>query len=388
MSELAPFQLIINKLKFRPITFLLFSTSLVINLIFSQLSWAKNVFEVSNVAVDVTAEAAAEARKKALNDGKTRAFHILLKRLTLRVEHQNLPKLTPAKIDTFVNDFSVSNEKTSPVRYLALLTYRFKSDAIRNFLNENGFSYAETMSKPVLVLPVFQTAGALILWDDPNPWRDVWALKQKDYGLVPTILPIGDLKDIASIGAEQTLDGDLPRLDAIAQRYGAGDTLVVYGVLRVEAVRARRVLEVYINRYGRKFYAQTEPISFPQEEDEALNDLLSRAANEIRLVVEDNWKQENLMQFTNFGIIPVILSISELKDWVLVRSLLSKVAVVRRAEIVLLSKDEVRLNIHFFGKTSQLALALEQADLKLFQEEGSWVLVPDFDINNMVDKKQ
>ena len=340
MSELVPFQLKMNNLKFNLIFFLLFFISLIINLTFSQLSWAKNVFEVSNVQVDVTAEAAAEARKKALIDGKTRAFQILLKRLTLRVEHKILPKLTAEEIDKYVNDFSVSNEKTSPVRYLALLTFRFKSDAIRKFINENGFNYAETVSKPVLVLPVFQTAGALILWDDPNPWRDVWALKQKDQGLVPTMLPIGDLSDIAAIGAEQTIDGDLQRLKAIAQRYDAGDTLVVLGILRVDAAKARRVLEVYINRYGRKFHAQTEALSFPQEEDETLNDLLSRAANEVKLVVEDNWKQENLMQFSNAGIIPVILSISKLKDWVLIRARLSKVAVVQRAEIVLLSKDD------------------------------------------------
>jgi hypothetical protein len=44
--------------------------------------------------------------------------------------------------------------------------------------------------------------------------------------------------------------------------------------------------------------------------------------------------------------------------------------------MVLLSKDEVRLNLHFFGDTSQLALALEQADLKLTQEDGGWVLGP------------
>ena len=47
---------------------------------------------------------------------------------------------------------------------------------------------------------------------------------------------------------------------------------------------------------------------------------------------------------------------------------------LRRTEMVLLSKDEVRLNLHFFGDTGQLALALEQADLKLLQEGGTWVL--------------
>ena len=42
--------------------------------------------------------------------------------------------------------------------------------------------------------------------------------------------------------------------------------------------------------------------------------------------------------------------------------------------MVLLSKDLVHLNLHFIGETSQLALALEQADLKLAQENDQWRL--------------
>ena len=377
-----------NKQDCSTVRVFMFAVSFFFCLTIFQPSWAENVFEVRDVAVDVTSGAAVEARKLALLDGKLRAFNILLKRLTLRIEHKGLPKLTAEEIDIYINDFSVSNEKTSPIRYLASLTFRFKPEPVRALLSDQGFSFAVTVSKPVLVLPVFQAAGALILWDDPNTWRDAWAARKKNHGLLPTILPLGDLADIAAIGAEQSMDGDLQRLNAIARRYGASDTLVVFGVLRVEAVKARRVLEVYFTRYGNKLQGQTERVLFAQEENETLDNLLSRAANEITYIVEDNWKRDNLMQLSNFGIIPVVLSISNLKDWVLVRSRLSSVAVVRRTEILMLSKDEVRLNLHFFGETDQLSLALEQADLKLFQEEGSWVLVPVLKSNGDVGKRQ
>jgi hypothetical protein len=346
------------------------------------------VFEVNDVAVDITAKAAAEARKQAHSDGKSRAFQRLLERLTLRIEHQGLPKLTPRDIDAYVNDFSVSDEKTSPVRYLARLTFRFKPEAVRSLLNDHGFSFAETVSKSVLVLPVFQAAGALILWDDPNPWRDAWTARDKKHGLVPTLLPSGDLADIAAIGAEQAMDGDLQRLAAIAQRYGASVTLVVFGVLRVEAAKARRVLDVYFTRYGRQLQEQTEVVSFPQEQNETVDRLLARAANEMTYVVEDNWKRDNLLQFSNSGVLPVVLPITGLKDWVSVRARLSGVAVLRRTEMVLLSKDEVRLNLHFFGDTSQLALALEQVDLKLYQDEGKWLLALAGDGNRETGKAQ
>jgi len=358
----------------RGLVSVLFATLAFAGALAAQPSHARNVFEVAGVAVDVTAEAAAQARKQALSEGKVRAFQRLLKRLTLRIEHQGLPKLSSDEINGYVNDFSVADEKTSSVRYLAQLTFRFKPKAVRALLNDSGFSFAETVSKPVLVLAVYQSAGALILWDDPNPWRDAWAGRQKKQGLVPTLLPLGDLADIAAIGAEQAMDGDLQRLGAIARRYGASDTLVVFGVLRVDAAKARRVLDVYFTRFGSQLQEQTEVVSFPQAAGETVARLLARAANEMTYVVEDNWKRDNLLQFGNSGVIPVVLAIARLKDWVSVRARLGGVAVLRRTEMVLLSKDEVRLNLHFFGDTGQLALALEQADLKLLQEGGIWVL--------------
>ncbi len=345
------------------------------------VSWAQpgagkpmDVFEVRDVAVDVTAETAAKARELALIEGRKLAFRRLLERLTLRIEHKGLPDLPSDEIAAYVNDFSVAEEKTSAVRYLARLNFRFKHEEIRGLLNDLGFSFAETVSKPVLVLAVFQDAGALILWDEPNPWRDAWAARPARQGLVPTLMPLGDLADIAAIGAEQAMDGDLQRLSVVSRRYGASDSLVVFGVLRVDAAQSRRVLEVYFTRYGKQLREQTEVMSFSQKENETVDGLLARAAEELTFVVEDNWKRDNIMQFERTGVIAAVVPITRLKDWLDVRARLAGVAVVRRAELVLLSLSEVRVKLHFIGDRDQLALALEQSDLRLFEEDGQWRL--------------
>ena len=53
-----------------------------------------NVYEVTGVAVDVTAETAAAARDKALAlRGDVKAFRRLLERLTLRTDHPRLPEI-------------------------------------------------------------------------------------------------------------------------------------------------------------------------------------------------------------------------------------------------------------------------------------------------------
>ncbi len=333
-----------------------------------------DVFEVKDVAVDVTASTAAEAREEALVQGEIAAFQRLLERLTLRGHRDKLPELPKADIDIYVQDFSVADEKTSPVRYLARLNFRFKADEVRRLLNDFGIPFAETVSKPVLVLPVFQDAGALILWDDPHPWREAWLARPPTPGLVPTMLPVGDLADIAAIGAEQAMDGDVQRLNAVAARYGASDALVVFGVLRFDAAKNRRALEVYFTRYGNQLREQTEVMTFTQEKIETVPQLLLRAARQLTEIVEDNWKRDNLLQLARSGVVAAVVPITGIRDWLAVRKRLQQVAVVRKAEMVLLSQDEVRVNLHFVGDAHQLALALEQADLRLFEESGEWLL--------------
>ena len=144
--------------------------------------------------------------------------------------------------------------------------------------------------------------------------------------------------------------------------------------LAVEAAQARRVLDVYFTRFGRQLQEQTEVISFPQKKGETVSALLARASQELTYVVEDNWKRDNLLQFDRPDMIPLMVSISGLKEWIRVRARLDGVAVLQRTELVLLSKELIHLNLHFIGDRDQLALALEQSDLRLFEEGGQWRL--------------
>jgi uncharacterized protein DUF2066 len=333
-----------------------------------------DVYEVSGVAVDVTAETAAVARDKALADGHEQAFRRLLLRLTLKSDHDRLPGFKADAVAPYVQDFSIAKEKASTTRYLASLNFRFKRTEIRNLLMDYGFRFAETPSKPVLVLPVYREAGAHLLWDTPNPWRQAWDAQPPAAGLVPMILPLGDLSDIAAIGAEQAVGGDIQRLNAIAKRYGTDDSLVVLAS-RVTDFRGTESLEVTISRYGSPGGEQTLVRIFSAAPEEPLAALLDRAALEIMVEVEDAWKRDNQLDFGNPALIAVTIPVGGLADWLAIRQRLAGVASIRYTDVVLMSRSEVRANLHFVGSAEQLALALAQADLMLSEsEQGVWTM--------------
>ncbi len=333
-----------------------------------------DVFEIRNVVVDVTDESATLARKKALEQGSNEAFQRLLHRLTLIRDRPRLPRLEQEEISGFVRDFGVADEKTASKRYLARLSYRFNRKKIRDLLKDFNLEFAETQSKPVLVLPVFQTAGAIALWDDPNPWRQAWTNVVEFEGLVPLKRPAGDLADVASIGPEQAVQGDRERLQAIADRYQTGAVIVAYAQLGLDAAVARQRLEVLVTRYGNDPEPVTEELIYRQGEQETVAQLLTRAAYEVGDHIENQWKETNLLKLDRPNIAAVVIPITGIRDWLKVQDRLKGVALVRRTELVLLSLDEARVNLHYVGESEQLRISLGQADLTMVQEDGEWVI--------------
>ena len=112
------------------------------------------------------------------------------------------------------------------------------------------------MRKPVLILPIYDLAAAKSLWETPNPWRKAWGDLSPHVGLVPFQLPVGDLKDVGIVGAEQAATGDQPRIKAIGNRYNV-DTVMVAHALLTSGPKGEGIITVkvisYVNKLRHKF---------------------------------------------------------------------------------------------------------------------------------------
>ncbi len=331
---------------------------------------AAEVFTVRNVPVDATAAAAANARDEAVAKGYLDAYALLMQRLVPKEELPKVPQLTSSQIANYTVDFSVARERTSTVRYLADITYRFRPDEMRRLLRDNAVGFAETKSKPVIVLPLQEAGGTEILWEDGNAWRDVWSLRDVSDGLVPLIVPLGDLSDILSISADEAIAGDVQRLSGLAQRYGAGSVLVSRAVLRGDAQTETAELDLNTTRFdtdgsAQPFLAET----YRQEPGETLEVFMLRASNALESVIQESWKASNVLQFGVQSVIEVDVPLSGLGDWVKIQRLLKNVPAVVSSRVRSISKQQVDMSLTYAGDEKQLSLALRQNDLTLSLNE-------------------
>lgn len=331
-----------------------------------------DVFTVADVPVDATASSAVAAREAARADGQRHAFRMLLERLTLVADRGRLPRVGDQQLTEMVRDFEVANERSSAVRYLASYTFRFRPDAVRKLLRDAGIPFAETVSKPVVVLAVLRRGNATLLWDDPNPWRAAWSDHNGSGGLVPFIVPLGDAADVAAIGADEALAADPAALGRVAALHGGGDILIAAATQHPTGE-----LQTTLRRVSAPGGAsEISNAAFRPNAGESEGDFMARAAAAGAADVEEAWRRENVLATGKEGVLTAAVPITDLADWVTVRDRLKSVPTVKRSEIITLDKQAARIEIHYLGDPARLRLALAQRDLVLDGSEDSWTLRP------------
>jgi hypothetical protein len=334
---------------------------------------ADAAFSIAGVAVDVTAADAETARTSALADGQQRAFRQLLERLVPEADHGRLPLLPDPAVTELVRGFEVFGERVGPDRYIASLTYHFKPVAVGDLLRNLDIPYAATASEPIVVVPLFQDAKGLMLWDDGNPWREAWASLPPSNSLVPIIIPFGELADLEILDAEQARAGNSERFARLAERYGAGEAVAIDAIIDGQGIQDAPAVSVLVRRVA-SGAVEVSGGTYSAAAWEPLAAVLVEAAAATRTQLENEWKQTHLLRFDLETRLAIDIPITGFTDWLDIRGRLDKLALVRKLEIAALSPRFARAVLHYLGDEQQLAAALARDNLVLSREADLWIL--------------
>jgi hypothetical protein len=307
----------------------------------------------------------------------------------------------------------------SSTRYRAVLIVDFNKGRVRKLLRQRRIRFAETTSKDVLVVPIYDDGAGDVLWQEPGDWLTAWLSRPAIEGLVPFILPLGDVMDMGAVSVAEALAPVREPLLALAERYGSEDVVVVAASLQLPAAEleepapsdltaeldvadgvsqeagnaakqaapagnlatARRVrgpvegaiLQLTVHRIG-VAGEQTVRELLRGSPGESKADLLGRAVGRVVAQVEGGWKQANMLRFGRENKLRIIVPLTGLSDWVEMRRRLSELAVVVTVDLAALSRDQAEVLLHYLGETEQLMLGLEQSDLALVFQARGWVL--------------
>ncbi len=359
-----------------PFSFRLIVVLAAFSAAFPAMSAENDVYTVRDVVVDAQAADELSAKSAGIAGAQHSALRILLERITLRDDFDRLPEVATEALSQLVRNYAIDAEKFGGGRYLARLTVRFKPNGVRALLGDAGIPFAATVSRPVLVLPVFQNAGAISLWDEPNPWFAAWSRLSLRDSLLPLTLPVGDLSDVVVIGAEQAVRGVKARLAKIAAKYDTRGVLVMAATLRADPGGGALLLTVTSASFGGDRKEWTRVRKFRIAAGDSLDTMFRDAARAVADEALESWKQANLLDQESGRRMRVSIPLRSLKGWLNIRSRMRKIAGVKRIDMSQLSIDWAEVEVFYFGQPDQLRLAMAQSGLalKYLPESAIWIL--------------
>jgi hypothetical protein len=322
-------------------------------------------YTVNDVDVDATGADALQARQQGLAEARRKAASMLIERLVAPDDRARVQVPDDARLESMVRGIEFVRERSAPNRYIATLNVVFSPDAVKGWLG-GGVKVAETVSRPVLVIPLWKDRSGVEPLDDRNAWRDAWQGLNAAGSAVPVTVLRGDASDQKAISAEEAYVGDISALSRVNERYHVPTIVVAV----VEGDKDSGPLSVGGMRYDTQTGARSEIAKVPVQDGGQLAD----AAKKMHAALEEQWRGVAVVRRDAQDAIDVFVPIRTLGDWVQVRQRLGSVPAVKSVSVRQLEADRADLHLEYFGTPDELQRVLAQAGLTLDKDADKWRL--------------
>ncbi len=354
---------------------------------------AASVYNVGDVAVDVTADSAAKARDLAIAQAQRNAFSQLLERLG--AEASAGTKLSDNDLSTLVQNFEVRNERASAVRYIGTFAVQFRPTAVRNYLGSKHASFSDAQGKPVLVIPILKNGTQTSLWEQPNAWQKAWSDTAHDGGIVPVIVPTGSPEDKSALSTADAVAGKTSAIKSLMEKYKTDSAFIVTinGALDAPTPAG---YTVDVQHFGTNFDdgSDVQHINLASTGDKsAVDGILTQGVKTIRKKIEKDAKDEPNHGAASLTTPPpapeqvwtdeaapskisVTVQFNTLAEWADIQRRLTASQGVRRIDVISVNRGATEIELGFAGKPEDIQMSVAQHNLRLTQDilSGEWVL--------------
>lgn len=332
-----------------------------------------SLFNVDGVNVDITAENAVSAREKAFESAQVKAFNVMVSRMLSDSEAANFAIPDMSQISFLVQDYEVYDEKLSTVRYIATYNFRFKGPEVRRFFSGTGLDYADVVSQPTLVLPYYQKGSQTLLWSHSNLWMQAWARTTEDVnGLLPLVVPMGDLPDIRDVSEDQGLNIAQQSLQNMLRRYDASEAVLLVATPDDNLVLvndsqdiASGNLAIYIYRTDRGRPEFVQPVMMQPRNQEQMKDFLDRSVLRVTRELQKNWKAKVSSHSSAVSKVLARVEYGGLGEWAEIQKLIRSASGLGSVNVKSITPNYADLELASDGNFERMRLALSQVGLEI-----------------------
>ena len=182
-------------------------------------------FEITGIEVNVTGDSPEDARMKGWQEAQRLAW----KKLWEQTRGGATSGLSDGTLNGIVSAIVVEEEQVGAKRYVARLGVLFDRARAGNLLGVQGIS---RRSAPLLLLPIYYSAGSPVMFEQRTPWQQAWAKFRTAESRIDYVRPSGAGSESLLLNAGQLERRNRSWLRVILDEFGAAD--VIIPIVRME----------------------------------------------------------------------------------------------------------------------------------------------------------
>ena len=312
---------------------------------FANISFSTNQAVVKNIYIELELKENVDHRTTAIEASYNIALSRYLKWITLKDTSDIIHLVDLLEARDYVSGYSIENEKYKKEKYSALITVTFEKNKLEKFLENKNIEFFSKKGPKTLIIPIINFEKRLVLWDDPNPWFDVWLRRPLDSNLNLFTLPTGEADDLITLSVQDAINLKYFKIKKLANKYKAEQA----NVLLVNVESKNKKLNLNIEAYDG--FSQ-ENIFSSYIENVAINNFdynLSLLANAFADYFDDLWVKKNLDIINSETKIIAKVSYARYNEWIKIKKFLINNERVLRYNILIISNKSATIELNILS---------------------------------------
>ena len=298
----------------------------------AQSSCQNDVFGLTGISIDRTAQTANEAQSLSMAKAHETALSVVLERLLLEPAPDGLID-SPQSVVELVH---IRTETSLPGRYIAEIDICFAPAALREIFEGNQLAWAEVKSPPILVVPVFSDGAGIRAWQMSHPWLSGWREAVSAHsGLLQYKLLEPTLLNERQLRAEKLISADAKTLQMAATRANADQVLVVRALVGFVEDKPQLSMQAVLYDENGQMITLVSEAKFSG--DKSLYN--AQAQNFHKAVLgklESGWQNANIRRKGLSNQLIARIGFATHKQWVEKQALLAKLPAINAMETMMI----------------------------------------------------
>mgnify|MGYP001372677691 CR=1 FL=1 len=217
-----------------------------------------------------------------------RAFQILISKITISKDYKLIKNQNLKLIKSFVESFSIINEKFENNKYIGVFEINFNKNKILSFLRKKNIFHSRMIEKKVLFIPIFINVykDSLLLFNE-NPFYTNWNYQEENQYLLQYVLQNEDLDDYKLIKDRLEFIEDYD-FKEITSKYELNQNFI--NLIIFEDIDNLKIFSKFnINSTESNFKQVFQTFDFEDKKE------IQKLIKQMKIRYDDEWKKINLI---------------------------------------------------------------------------------------------